>query len=532
MKPTVRVITLCMCTLFTAQTVFAQEVSYHTVNFTFDLPPTLKVQGEAPKTFDLKVILAGDDPVSASYASDAAKALRKEVNNTHYKIGFNDLQQVDSTVIGDLHVISILQFMQQKAGLSGSGGIMTSNIAIYTSLRNGEGMELYNRQFNDENFSTSYGPALTSSALNQLVMENAVAKSLEGFKRELTGYQGYLNTKLADLNDVKKIPELKAFEEQMKELKTALSKNGVDAFCTAAEKYLGFWQQQADNHLEKKGDEVKRAAFQNLALYYILKGNTEKARETIEAYKAVDKTESEMMGLLKYKNSEDLEKLMAKLNPEKKVLELSPVGKRITLNEAVTRFIYLKMDGTIAIEDKKNPGTYTGTLYIRKPEPVGRKGGGGIVDLGAADFDVTIKYKDNGEDKEIKTRLSKVKTLKDNNGNNYTVIKAGTNMLGDMSAVSIGSDTYILMKETYATAKISLYRIMLPQPDGSESSMLIRKAGDPKGVRTKMFNFKKNLTEYLSDCTATTEMIKQSQNLNGDINKILDTYTSCNLTAR
>jgi hypothetical protein len=141
---------------------------------------------------------------------------------------------------------------------------------------------------------------------------------------------------------------------------------------------------------------------------------------------------------------------------------------------------------------------------------------------------VSIKYKDNGADKEILTKLSKVKSLKDNSSNNYTVIKAGDNMLGDMSSVSIASDTYILMKETYVSPKISLYRILLPQPEGSENSMLIRKAGDPKGVRTRLLNFRKNLTDYLADCTATTDMIKQSKNINNDINKILETYTSCN----
>ena len=83
------------------------------------------------------------------------------------------------------------------------------------------------------------------------------------------------------------------------------------------------------------------------------------------------------------------------------------------------------------------------------------------------------------------------------------------------------------MKETFASAKISLYRIMLPTPPGSENSMLIRKAGDPKGVRTQLINFKKNLTDYLGDCNATTDMIKQSKNLNGDINKILETYSLC-----
>ena len=521
-------VTLLLCAAFTQQTAFAQETDYHTVSFSYNLPPTLKVEGAAPKTFDLKVLLAGDDPVSAALATDAGKAARKELSGNNYKVSFADLQQVDSTTIGDLHIIALLQLFQRKGALSSSGGIMTTNVAIYTSVRNGEGIELYNKQLTDENFSTSYGAALTNAQLNQLVVETAVAKCLDGFQKALTGYTITLNSKLADLEGVKKMPELKPFGDQVKELSATLSKNGIEAFCTGAEKYLSFWQQQADNHLEKNGEEVKRAAYQNLALYYILKGNTEKAREIIEAYKPVDKVVKEMMGLLKYKNSDDLETLIAKMDPEKKTLALSPPDKRITLSEAVMRFIYLKIEGTVNIDDRKNTGTYTGTLYIKKPEPASGKQGGGIVDLGAADFDMLIMYKDNGVDKDIKTKLSKIKSLKDNSSGNYTVIKAGTNMLGDMSSVSIGSDTYILMKETYASAKVSLYRIMLPQPDGSENSMLIRKAGDPKGVRTKLLNFRKNLSEYLADCTATTDMIKQSKNINGDINRILETYSSCN----
>lgn len=524
MKPKVIGLALSLCTVCATQAVFAQETEYHTVSFPYTMPATFKVEGEAPKTFDLRVLLAGEDPI---FATEASKALRKELGENNYKLSFSNLQQVDSTTIGDLHIIVLLQGLQQKAGLSSSGGIMTSNISLYTSLSNGEGFQLFGKQFTDENFSTTYGAALTRQQLTQLCVENAIAKSLQDFQNAMTGYTATITTKLADLSDVKKLPELKAFEPQVKELKDALSKNGIDGFCTTAEKYLSFWQQQADNHLEKNGDEVKRAAYQNLGLYYILKGNTEKAREIIEAYKPVDKIVKELMGLLKYKNSEDLESLITKLDPEKKILAISPADKKITLNDAVNRFLYLKVDGTVTVEDKKVGGTYTGTVYIKKPEP-GVKKSSGIVDLGPTDFPVSIKYKDNGADKEIVTKLSKVKSLKDNSGSNYTVIKAGDNMLGDMSSVSIGSDTYILMKETFVSNKIALYRIMLPQPEGSENSMLIRKAGDPKGVRTKLLNFRKNLTDYLADCTATTDMIKQSKNINSDINKILETYSSCN----
>jgi len=515
---------LLLFALCAKQTVFAQQTEYHTFTFPYTIPPTFKVEGAAPKTFDLKVLLAGEDPL---FASEASKTLRKELAESNYKISFSGMQQVDSTTIGDLHIITLVQTLQQKAGFSGSGGIMTSNISLYTSVSNGEGVQLFSKQFSNENFSTSYGPALTHSQVNEAVVENAIAKNLEGFQNAMTGYSATVTTKLADLSDVKKLPELKAFEPQVKELKEALSRNGIDAFCTAAEKYLSFWQQQADNHLEKNGDEVKRAAYQNLGLYYILKGNAEKAHATIDAYKIVDKTEKEFMGLLKYKNSEDLEKLMAQLDPEKKVLAISPADKKITLNEAVFRFMYLKIDGTVTIEDKKNGGTYTGTVYIRKPDP-GVDKNHGMMSLDAQDFDMVIKYKDNGANNEIRTKLSKIKSLKDNNSSNYTVIKAGANMLGDMSSVSIGSDSYILMKETFVSPKVSLYRILLPQPDGSESSMLIRKAGDPKGVRTKLINFRKNLTDYLADCTATTDMIKQSKNINTDINRILETYSSCN----
>jgi hypothetical protein len=99
-------------------------------------------------------------------------------------------------------------------------------------------------------------------------------------------------------------------------------------------------------------------------------------------------------------------------------------------------------------------------------------------------------------------------------------------MLGDMSAVSIGNSSYILMKQTYVNSKISLYRIYFPI-NSSESSMLIKKKNDETGVRTTLINFRKNLTEYLSDCVETAALINNSQDINADINKILDTYGNC-----
>lgn len=86
-------------------------------------------------------------------------------------------------------------------------------------------------------------------------------KCIEDFQKQVSGYNGWLQTKLATLDDVKKLPELKGFDDQEKELGKAL-KISTDAFVTSAEKYVSFWQQQADHHLEKNGDEVKRAAYQ------------------------------------------------------------------------------------------------------------------------------------------------------------------------------------------------------------------------------------------------------------------------------
>ena len=510
------------------QTVVAQETDYHSVNFQYSMPSSIRIEGPAPKTFDLNVILLGADPIFAARESDAVKSLKKELGENNYTVDFPGLQQVDSTVIGDLHIITILQTLQQKAPLSRGGGIMITNVELYTTISNGEGIMVFTKAFKNDTLSTPYGAGLIRPQVNKLVVENAIGQSLKHYQHLLNGYTGWVTARLADLDGVKKMPDLKAFEDQVKELKPILAKEGVDAFCKAAEKYVPFWQQQADNHLEKNGEEVKRAAYQDLSLYFMLKGDVGKAHEAIEAYKPIDKTVKEMM-IIKYKNSEDMEKLLATLYPEKQVLIVSPDDRKIPLKEAVVRFMYLKMEGTVTIDDRKNSGTYTGMLYIKKPVPgEDEKKSNMMLQLDATDFDVTIRYNDNGADKEIVTKLSKVKSLKDKNNANYTVIKGSDNMLGDMGTLSIASDTWILMKETYSSAKISMYRIMLPQPAGSENSMLIRKVGDPKGVRTKLVNFKKNLTDYLADCTATTDLIKQSNNINGDITRILETYSGCN----
>src|ERR1700744_539138 len=116
--------------IFTGQAVLAQETDYHSVNFTYAMPPTITIQGDAPKTFDLKVLLLGEDPIFAIKESDAVKSMRKQLSKNNYQVNFPGLQQMDSTTIGDLHIITVLLTLQLKAAGSSSSGNNIANVIM------------------------------------------------------------------------------------------------------------------------------------------------------------------------------------------------------------------------------------------------------------------------------------------------------------------------------------------------------------------------------------------------------------------
>jgi hypothetical protein len=343
------IIALTLCSACLTQTLRAQEIDYSTAYFDFDYPQTLNL-GSHIKTFDLKVLILGDDPILAPNNISTDNDLNSKLN---FKISFNGLQQVDSSKIGDLHIVSIVQRFLPKTGYSKNGGSLVADIRILTILTNTDGKELFRKQFSNEAFSATYPAGLTSGDVSKTVVENAISKSLESFQDLLKGYKARMDVKFASVEDVKKYPELKEFENQVKEIKKALSRDGVNSYLTTAEKYLPFWEQQSKSSIAKNPQEIRRAAYQNLGVYYILKGDLVKSREIIEAYKTIDKTQSEMMGLLKTKNSETLLLLIDKLNPKMKTVSSVSADKGITLKAVVSNLFTQRLMGLLLLMIRK-----------------------------------------------------------------------------------------------------------------------------------------------------------------------------------
>ena len=209
-------------------------------------------------------------------------------------------------------------------------------------------------------------------------MQCAMDTLLQPFFNKMSGYSKKATFTIAQLGDVKDKPELKEFEAQVKEILKASYNKGTAEFKAAAEKYVPAWEKAAAYAGEGDVNEVKRAAYQNLATYYLFTGDPQKAKEYIELYKPIDKVQSMMMGMVKYKESENLEKTLAELYPVNDAKPFDTGGALVSLDDLVDTEKFISIDGTIALKGKKDAGSYTGKIKISK---LPQEASGNIIDL-------------------------------------------------------------------------------------------------------------------------------------------------------
>ncbi|HKO81150.1 MAG TPA: hypothetical protein VJU78_12180, partial [Chitinophagaceae bacterium] len=464
---------------------FAQETDYKEAFFDYQLPPTLP-QYSSYTSFDVAVLTTQPPSETKSISF-----------NLPYQVKLGNLQQVDST--GDFHVVGLLQ---RYGGTITSASTATVKIGLGITVYNKYGTIINTADFNNDNFAVNFGRDLSkeersnNDLVRRLIMEKALEAGLQGFSGALYGAKLRPSVKVASLDGVKKKPELQEFDVQQKALVTAVTTQGLAGFKTTAIPFVPYWEKMAAYSGEGDANEVKRSAYHNLAVYHIAAGNIEKAKEYIELYKPIDKTIKAMFGLIKTRNSEECEKLIATLFPAAGEQAAIAEGKVWSKSEVVDDFHYLTVNGTVKIDTKKDAGTYNGLIKVNKI-PSGSFGN--IASLDPENILVTIHTKDaNQQPKTIETTVSKVEELKDNNGTSYVTQKFGTSVLGDGSY-------YAFMRSTYTSPKITVYRTVLP---AGSSDYVVRKAGDDKGVKSSMLNARKDLEQYVNDCAPLAEKIK------------------------
>lgn len=287
---------------------------------------------------------------------------------------------------------------------------------------------------------------------------------------------------------------------------------------------------------ESEVNEVKRAALQNLTLFYTLTGDYAKATEYVEQYKPIDKSEKALFGPVSHRNSDDLERILITLQAKPED-DIKPVSDKVlTAQDVVKLNNFLTINGTIVVEGK-HADTYQGTMQVRRPEPQptadkeggggsglmgglsrlsSSGGGGGVLNLGTEELMLTVPVTDAlGAVKPTLIRSSVVKSLKGTDGTNYQFRKFGTVGIG-------GGTVWYMLRSDYQSPKITVYRSALP----TTGEYVLLKPGDDKGVKSSLLNARRNALEYLKECSSLNDKY-QKASTPFDIKQVAIDYTNC-----
>jgi hypothetical protein len=411
--------------------------------------------------------------------------------------------------------------LQKFNGKFTTASTLVINAHLTTTVFTKDGQQVSHVYVNPENAPLTLDRELSKeeradkALVNRLVIEKLIAMTLKQFEVDLAGGNTRSSIRLAELKSVKKLPELQEFSKQVKQLVPVVEKEGLTGLARTAQPFVPYWETMAAYTGNDKADEVKRAAYQNLALYHLASNNLDKAQEYIALYKPIDKTISELFGLVKYKNSDVIEKYIDSLKPATAAI-IPTTDKQLTKAQMVDTYSNIIINGTAKVTSKREAGTYTGQIRVSKLPPAGSFGS--IVSLDPENIAVTITGNDaNGQAKSFQTTVSKLENIIDNNGTAYTVQKFGVPMLGDGTYFSF-------MQTTYTSPKIQVYRSILPV---GKSDYLVKKAADDKGVKSALLNGRKNLEEYLSDCPSLAEQFKTGTVKNESLEKLAERYSTC-----
>jgi hypothetical protein len=492
---------ICALTLccMVPPTMHAQKVDYKSAFFYYPMPATLP-QLSGIKTFDLTF----RNEIENFWGEKSKEVVK-------FKPNFEGMTQVDSS--SELHVVSNLYYLKVKKNKENKD---VFDIDIHTMVANKYGTKLFEKRITDKDI-----PCTADGNTRFACVQRAISVSLIPFSNAINGYRAQIDIRLARLDDVKKKSELYAFEEQVDVLKKALGK-GAPTFVQAAEAYVPFWQKMTTFSEKGNADEVKRAAYQNLAIYYILSKNTEKALAIIEEYKKIDKEVKEMFGLIKYTCSLDCEKLIPELNPESVEINETEGGSVVLSKEAIVdKMIYRTIEGTVTIKDKKIGGKHTGFIKLKSTAPT--KASGNMLSLDTEDLDMLIVKKNaKGGMDTLRTFLSKMTDMQDKDGKNYICKK-----LTEEGVLSIGGlGFYALMMTTYQSPKIEVYRCLVPSSNASD--YVIRKTTDEKGIKSGIINNFKRMTDYFSDCTSLSAKMKAGEiDKKTSAEKMAEMYSNC-----
>jgi hypothetical protein len=491
-----KLLAIAICIYFSA-TCLAQSINYDDLIVTQQKKPAYP-QYASYTTFDMAAVTTLDET---------------EVNmNLPYQIKLADFKQVP--VSNDFHIVSCLK---RSAGQFTSDKSMTINISMTSNIYDRYGNVITYMYIDEPARIINFDNPLTKEERNnkdftrQKIVEKVTEILMTNFLKRLKGETVELPYELAGLGSVKKLPELVDFSKTIKDVKPKMDMASLKSIL---EPNVAYWEKMS--HYAGEGDsiDVRRAAYQNLAIYNIVAGNTEAANKIIEEYKSIDKVHKTMFGMVKTFHSENCAKMLEKINNDASttVDENAPV---MTLQQLKDGYKYVTLNGTVVVDAKKIGGTYKGQFQIDKMPTTG---GGGMLDLDAQAANVIITSKDEaGVAKVIKTDLSKITSFVDDKGVEFVITKYGS--------AALGGAYYCILKPTFTSPKITVFRALQPET----GDYVVKKKGDDKGVKSTTLNAKKQLIEYLSDCESLSTKIKEVAATKAQSpEKLAEQYSNCN----
>ena len=505
MKIKLRLLCLFAIALTTLKTK-AQNVYFNGIQFAENVPPAF-TQCKDYKTYDIAMI-----PLS----KPGDESVDYEKLNYQIKLG-----ETKRAAVGDYHVVGIISKLKGKLASKSSALI---DISLAVSLYDKFGNLLKETAINRDAFLINLGRELNEverkdqPLLYTLMVQNTFDTALLGFNRSLKGMTIYPEYAFAALKDIKKLPELKEFETQVNKI-SSISNSENTTIKTTIESYIPFWEKMANYTGEGDVNEVKRAALQNLISYYTYTKSLVKANEYLAAYKPIDKVEKALFGLVRTKNSEVSERRINEMAEYMNAVSGTSTGARTTLVTAneladLTAFFIIE-NATITLKGKKNSGVYTGRIKLSKLNNTPSEAG--VLDLDKKSTPIVIVGKDaSGATAAFTANISDVVTIKTTNGDLFIQKNIG-------ASFGMGG-TNTLMKNSYSSDKIAVYRAYFPKSD----SYVIKKAGDEDGFTESILKGRKKLFKYLSDCAIIETKLKEgSLNENEAIEKIAELFTNC-----
>jgi hypothetical protein len=501
----------------------AQEAEFKDIRLTINKPPMVISDGSL-KNFDVTF-------TPNLSQSNLSKAMSKnDYNQMFSSLNLtleipNYTQKPNNSNDVDLHVLYTLKnYVRKNFTVNNNVTSVAADIKFDILVADKYGEVLYDKATDLAEYKVSIPKVWKSekemnddtrfvdSTMIQLAAESVQKKINKLFSNEPNAT---FDGSIAYVDGMKKFPEYASMKDDTKALIKTLEKNGITAFLDEAKKYVPFWESQLHFNDTKDSLEVIKVMHHNLALYYVLIKDVQKATTYINAYELYDdsKTVRPMLGAIRYKKTEELTLLMNTIAPNSFELKTknAPV---LSMAEMLDARKFLTIKGTVYMSVKKEKINYTGRIKIAKvstDEAPSDK----AISMPDADYLVNVIVEKDGKAETIEAALSKVDSIIAEDGTKYKVNRFGNIIKGR---------AYMLLKQIVGAPAAKMYTIAIPL---NNTDLVVERDDEDKGEIIENEDLKKQLAKYLKKCEAAVKLVETSGPRTMPYQQIAELYSTC-----